>query len=94
MPSLVIKKMQEALHHKGKYIFHQGGSSNKKPIRFHISAFCLLIFYSAFTEIFFVSFIAFAVLGRMTVRTPFLNAAFTVAGSSSEGRGMVRLKEP
>ena len=50
--------------------------------------------YSALTEIFFISFIALAVLGRLMLRTPFLNSAFTLSGSISEGSGIIRLNEP
>lgn len=50
--------------------------------------------YSALMAIFFVSLMAFAVFGRVTVSTPFLNVASALSVSTSRGSGIVRLKDP
>jgi len=47
-----------------------------------------------FTAIFFVSFIAFSVLGRVTVSTPFLNFASILSVSTTSDRGMSLVKHP
>ncbi len=49
--------------------------------------------YSAFTGIFFVSFIAWAVFGRVTVSTPFLNSALTLSISISAGNAIKYLHQ-
>lgn len=50
--------------------------------------------YSAVMLIFLVRFSASAVLGRVTVKMPFLKAASTLSPSTSQRSGMVRWKEP